>query len=78
VYLDYGTPRERPLGTQSVRDAERRDAEGALGEGSKAPKVRAAVDFVRRTGGRAIITELSRGRDAVRGDAGTSITMEST
>ena len=31
-----------------------------------APKVRAAADFVRRTGGRAVITELHRGRDAVR------------
>jgi carbamate kinase len=40
------------------------------------PKVRAAVEFVRRTGGRAIITELSRGRDAVRGEAGTTITAE--
>jgi len=78
VYLDYGTPRARALRTLSVRDAVRLDAEGAFGEGSMAPKVRAAVDFVRRTGGRAIITELSRGRDAVRGDAGTSITMEST
>jgi carbamate kinase len=38
-----------------------------------APKVRAAADFVRRTGGRAVITELHRGRDAVRGDAGTTI-----
>jgi carbamate kinase len=41
-----------------------------------APKVRAAVDFVRRTGGRAIITELEKGREAVRGEAGTTITME--
>jgi carbamate kinase len=31
---------------------------------------------VRRTGGRAIITELRHGREAVRGDAGTTITME--
>jgi carbamate kinase len=40
------------------------------------PKVRAAIDFARRTGGRAVITELSRGRDAVQGDAGTTITPE--
>jgi carbamate kinase len=39
-----------------------------------APKIRAAVDFVRRTGGRAIITSLSRGQQAVRGEAGTTIT----
>jgi carbamate kinase len=39
-----------------------------------APKIRAAVDFARRTGGRAIITALEKGREAVRGEAGTTIT----
>jgi carbamate kinase len=43
-----------------------------------APKVRAAIDFVRRSGGRAIITELGLGREAVAGSAGTTITPEST
>jgi carbamate kinase len=38
-----------------------------------APKIRAAVDFARRTGGRAIITALDKGREAVRGEAGTTI-----
>jgi carbamate kinase len=76
VYADYGTPRQRALATLSIADAERMDREKAFGEGSMAPKVRAAVDFVRRTGGRAIITELRRGRDAVRGEAGTTITPE--
>jgi len=76
VYVKYGTPAQRALRTVTARDAERLDAEGAFGEGSMAPKVRAAIDFVRHTGGRAIITELSRGRDAVRGDAGTTITLE--
>jgi carbamate kinase len=73
VYADYGTPSQRALRTLSVDEAERLDRARAFGEGSMAPKVRAAVDFVRRTGGRAIITALSRGREAVRGDAGTSI-----
>lgn len=73
VYADWGTPRQRPLPRLSVEDAVRMDREGAFGEGSMAPKIRAAVDFVRRTGGRAIITALDRGRDAVRGEAGTII-----
>ncbi|HEU4641720.1 MAG TPA: carbamate kinase [Gemmatimonadaceae bacterium] len=77
VYLDYGKPTQRALRTLPVHDAERLDREGAFGEGSMAPKVRAAIDFVRRTRGRAIITELGRGREAVRGDAGTTITWES-
>jgi carbamate kinase len=77
VYADWGTPRQRPLARLTAGEAERLDAAGAFGEGSMAPKVRAAIDFVRRSGGRAIITELSRGREAVRGGAGTTITAES-
>ena len=78
VYADYGTPTQRPLRAISLAEGERMDRAKAFGEGSMAPKVRAAMDFVRRTGGRAIITELSRGREAVRGTAGTTITAEST
>jgi carbamate kinase len=76
VYADWGTPRQRPLRRLSVDEAERMDRAGAFGEGSMAPKIRAAVDFARRTGGRAIITELGRGREAVRGRAGTTITRD--
>ncbi|MGK2933826.1 MAG: carbamate kinase [Gemmatimonadaceae bacterium] len=73
VYSNFGTERQQPFAKMTVSDAERLDAAGAFGEGSMAPKVRAAVDYVRHTQGRAIITELSRGRDAVRGEAGTTI-----
>ena len=76
VYADWGTPQQRPLARLSAGEAERMDRAGAFGEGSMAPKIRAAIDFVRRTGGQAIITELSRGREAVRGEAGTTITAE--
>jgi carbamate kinase len=76
VYADWGTPRQRPLRHLTVDEAVDMDRTGAFGEGSMAPKIRAAIDFVRRTGGRAIITELSRGREAVRGEAGTTITAE--
>jgi carbamate kinase len=77
VYADWGTPRQRPLPRISVEEAEAMDKAGAFGEGSMAPKIRASVDFVRRTGGRAIITALDRGRDAVHGNAGTTITLSS-
>ena len=76
VYADWGTPQQRALARLSVEEAVRMDGAGAFGEGSMAPKVRAATEFVRRTGGRAIITALSRGREAVRGEAGTTITAE--
>jgi len=76
VYADWGTPQQRPLPRLTVEEAELMDRGGAFGEGSMAPKIRAAIDFARRTGGRAIITELARGRQAVRGEAGTTITAE--
>jgi carbamate kinase len=76
VFVDYGKPGQRMLDTLTLADAERLDASGAFGAGSMAPKVRAAATFVRHTGGRAIITELARGREAVRGAAGTTIVVE--
>lgn len=76
VYTGWGTAAQRALPRLTVAEAEELDAAGTFGEGSMGPKVRAAIEFVRRTGGRAIITELSRGRDAVRGEAGTTITAE--
>jgi carbamate kinase len=73
VYADWGQPGQRALERLTVAEAEKLDASGAFGEGSMAPKVRAAMDYVRATGGKAIITELSRGLDAVHGSAGTTI-----
>lgn len=73
VYSDWGKPTQKALSHLSVDAADKLYEKGALGEGSMAPKVRAAVDYVRRTGGRAVITELSRGLDAVHGSAGTTI-----
>jgi len=74
VYKDWGKPTQAPLVRISADEAEQLDRAGQFGEGSMAPKIRAAVDFVRRTGGRAVITSLPNGRDAVRGKAGTTIT----
>jgi carbamate kinase len=77
VYDGWGTDAPRALPRLTAAEAAALDGRGAFGEGSMAPKVRAAIDFVRQTQGRAIITELSRGQDAVRGEAGTTITAES-
>jgi carbamate kinase len=77
VYADWGTAQQRPLSTLTVDEANRMDMDGAFGEGSMAPKIRAAVDFVRHSSdgrGRAIITSLALGQQAVHGEAGTIIT----
>ena len=73
VYADWGKPAQRPLSRLTVQEVADLDRQKAFGEGSMAPKVRAAAKYVRQTGGRAIITELSRGSSAVAGNAGTEI-----
>ncbi|HET9636197.1 MAG TPA: carbamate kinase [Gemmatimonadaceae bacterium] len=73
VYTGWGTEAKRAIDTMTVAEADRLFSEGAFGEGSMGPKVAAATDYVRRTGGRAIITELSKGRAAVQGEGGTEI-----
>ncbi|MDQ6769264.1 MAG: carbamate kinase [Gemmatimonadota bacterium] len=73
VYVGWGTDQQRMISSMSVSEADRLAREGAFGEGSMAPKVAAAADYVRRTNGRAIITELSKGRSAVQGIGGTQI-----
>jgi carbamate kinase len=73
VYTGWGTESQKVIDSMSVAEATRLGAEGAFGEGSMAPKVAAAADYVRHTRGRAIITELSKGRAAVQGIGGTRI-----
>jgi len=73
VYSGWGTEQQRAISSMTVSEADRLASEGAFGEGSMAPKVAAAADYVRRTQGRAIITELSKGRAAVQGVGGTEI-----
>jgi len=73
VYTGWGTDQQRLISSMTVAEADRLGREGAFGEGSMAPKVAAAADYVRRTKGRAIITELSQGKAAVQGVGGTEI-----
>jgi len=73
VYTGWGTESQRKISSMTVGEADRLRGEGAFGEGSMAPKVAAAAEYVLRTRGRAIITELSKGRDAVQGVGGTEI-----
>jgi carbamate kinase len=73
VYADWGKPIQRAISRMNVAEAHALDASKEFGEGSMAPKVRAAVDFVSKTRGRAIIAELNQGMEAVHGRAGTTI-----
>ncbi|MDP3462413.1 MAG: carbamate kinase [Bacteroidales bacterium] len=57
VCLNFNTPQEKSLDKMTIAEAKKYLAEGQFGEGSMAPKIRAAVHFVERSGKDTIITE---------------------
>jgi len=72
VFLGFGTPDQKAIraATPDALDAFEFPA------GSMGPKVEAAQDFARATGGRAIICALAEVPAAVRGEAGTTVSVE--
>jgi carbamate kinase len=73
VYERLAEPDRTLLGHLTVAQAQQLLDTGRLGRGSMAPKVEAAVSFVRGGGSTAVIARLDRGLEAVEGKAGTTI-----
>ncbi|MBT4969354.1 MAG: carbamate kinase [Bacteroidetes bacterium] len=72
VCINYNTPEEKAIDKMSITEAQKYLDEGQFAEGSMAPKIRAAIRFVKSTGRDAIITETMRlGID----DGGTRVTI---
>jgi len=72
VCINYNTPQEQSLDKMTIAEAKQYLIEGQFGEGSMAPKIKAAINFVERSGKDTIITEASLlGVD----DGGTRITI---
>jgi carbamate kinase len=74
VYADWGTPGQRAI---------RRATPSALAEtefaaGSMGPKVRAACSFVEETGGLAAIGSISDTPALLRGEVGTTVTLDAS
>jgi carbamate kinase len=60
VYVDFGTPRARPVRVMDTALAEQYLAEGQFPPGSMGPKIQAAVSFVRWSGASAVVTSAAR------------------
>lgn len=73
VYLDYGKPTQRPLGTVGLDEMISYSAEGHFAAGSMGPKVEAAIKFAREKGHKTIITSLDLALEAIEGRAGTCL-----
>jgi carbamate kinase len=71
--LDYGKPDERPIKRMTPAEAWKYSEEGHFLPGSMGPKVEACTMFVEDGGERAIITSLAKAVDALKGEAGTTI-----
>jgi carbamate kinase len=73
VALNYGTPEEQFLRKIDVKAAVRYITEGHFPAGTMAPKVEAAIQFIRNGGKRAVITSIEEIESAVKKEAGTEI-----
>jgi carbamate kinase len=73
VMADFNTPRQRLIARLTVDQAEALLGGGSAGQGSMAPKIAAAVQFVRGGGRRAVITSIAKIAAGVHGRSGTQI-----
>lgn len=74
VYRDYGRPSQEPIRRASAGELEEMLRRGEFQDGSMGPKVRAAVDFIRRGGGKvAHIASLERCTETLSGHSGTVV-----
>ncbi|MDF2501849.1 MAG: arcC [Anaerosporomusa subterranea] len=73
VCINYRQANERRLDTITADQAEEYLKAGQFPEGSMAPKIRAALNFVRGGGQKAIITTLNNMCQALQGRTGTAI-----
>ena len=72
VYLDWGKPQQRALGSVSPKTL----AGMTFPAGSMGPKIDAACRFVQASGRRAVIGSLDQIEAMLSGNAGTQITMD--
>lgn len=73
VSINYGKPDEKALYDLRIENAQEYLEDGQFPGGSMGPKIEAAIDFVRESGGTAIISNADNVAGALDGTAGTRI-----
>ena len=73
VFLDFGTPAQRPLTSASAEEVRRHMAAGQFPEGSMGPKIHAALRYLELGGREVVITDTEHLLEGVRGESGTRI-----
>jgi carbamate kinase len=73
VMLNFGEADEKALGQVTVAEMEKYLHDGHFAPGSMAPKIEAAIDFIKNGGKKVIITNPENIGEAIRHDKGTQI-----
>jgi len=74
VYLNFGTPREKPILEMTVDEAKEQLAKEQFPPGSMGPKIEAAIDYIEGGGKEVLITSASHLKAAMINRSGTRIT----
>ncbi|HUU37075.1 MAG TPA: carbamate kinase [Candidatus Desulfaltia sp.] len=73
VFLDYGTPEQRPLDVMTVAQAKEHLDKGQFPRGSMGPKIEAAIEYIQAGGQEVLITSASHLKAALLRRSGTRI-----
>lgn len=73
VFLNFGTPDEKPLDQVTVTELKKYIDEGHFAPGSMLPKIQAIIQFIERGGKKAIITNPENIQRALHNETGTHI-----
>ena len=76
VYENFGSSNQKRVSSMTKKEARKLFNEGLFQKGSIAPKVRAAIHFLKHHGNKVIITSIPHIEDALDGSAGTEIRNE--
>ncbi|MGB7297174.1 MAG: carbamate kinase [Candidatus Aminicenantales bacterium] len=73
VFLDYGTPEERPLDVMTIAQAKEYLDQGQFPRGSMGPKIEAAIEYIQAGGQEVLITSAGHLKAALLRRSGTRI-----
>lgn len=73
VAINFGKENQEFLKKMTIEEAEKYLREGEFPPGSMGPKIQSSIDFVRNSGGQAIITSIDKLQEALKEETGTRI-----
>ena len=76
VYLNFGKSDQKALDVLTIEEAQKYLDAGEFPKGSMGPKIESSIRFVKTTGKEALITDMTKLKEALEGKTGTRIILE--